>query len=60
MFCMSEKGSHILTYTNIYINPGVPMAEIYDPRPVFDIAPLPTNPLRHIINTITELLLLLE
>ena len=31
----------------VYYSQGVPVLKISDPNPIFQIAPLPTNPLRH-------------
>ena len=33
---------------NKYLAQGVPVLKISDPNPIFQIAPLPTHPLRHI------------
>ena len=35
-------------HKNYYYYQGVPVLEISDPNPIFQIAPLPTHPLRHI------------
>ena len=40
-------GMYLTTILPIATVGGVPVAEIYDPRPVFYIAPIPTHPLRH-------------
>ena len=37
-----------ITLNIIILRQGVPVLKISDPNPIFQIAPLPTNPLRHI------------
>ena len=52
---LSQLYLHVVTQCTHFISPklitqsqGVPVLEISDPNPIFQIAPLPTHPLRHI------------